>query len=296
MRKWSLLLLILAAGATAQNAPRIADGPSGSPHPVRVMSFNLRYGLADDGEDSWPNRRDLVGDTVLAFAPDLLGVQECLGFQAEYLKGRLPGWDFVGAGRDDGATGGEMCAVFFRQDRFELLDAGHFWLSPTPAVVGSVGWDAALTRMATWVKLRTRTDDPVTFVFANTHFDHVGPEARRQSAQVIQDQLLGIAGDLPVILTGDFNAPADPADHGPYQVLVQANGWQDSYRSLHPAGPGQGTFNGFQGEENGPRIDWILTRGGPAPLAGDIVRTGRRGRFPSDHFPVTAVIDLIPRP
>lgn len=287
MRRWLLLSMILAAGAAAQDAPGLA---------VRVMSCNVRYGLADDGEDSWSHRRDLLGETILAFEPDLLGVQECLAFQADFLKTVLPGWGFVGVGRDDGAAGGEMCAVFFRNDRFELLDAGHFWLSPTPAVVGSVGWDAALTRLATWVMLRTRNENPLTFVFCNTHFDHVGVEARRQSAQVVCDRLRPIAGELPVILCGDFNAPADPAEGGPYQALVQPGAWLDSYRHLHPAEPGEGTFNGFRGEQDGPRIDWILTRNGPVPLAADIVRTGRGGRFPSDHFPVTAVIDLKPRP
>lgn len=267
-------------------------GAGNAGEPVTVMSFNIRYGLADDGENSWDLRKQLVAGTIAGTDPDLLGVQECLGFQAEFLRGNLPGHGFVGAGRDDGGSEGEMCAVFWREDRFEKLDAGHFWLSPWPDRVGSVGWDAALTRMATWVKLRTRGDDPVTFLVASTHFDHVGEQARRESAAVVQRRLMSVAGDLPVILMGDFNAPADPLAGGPYARLIRTGQWVDTFRQRHSVSAHQGTFNGFRGETAGPRIDWILVRGGLAVEATAIVRDSRNGRFPSDHFPVTARIRL----
>lgn len=289
------LLLLAAIGliACASNRPaETATDAVVDDLPVRVMSFNLRYGKAADGDDAWDRRHVLVGDAITAFAPDLLGVQECLDFQADFVAGKLPEHEFVGAGRDDGGTGGEMCGIFFRRELFEELDSGHFWLSETPEVVASMGWDAALTRMASWVILRTRGARPTTFLFINTHFDHVGPTARRESAKVILSQLKVIAPDLPVILTGDFNAPADATAVGPYRVLTGGGRLVDSYRALYPPGPEEGTFNGFRGESTGARIDWILTSADWSVRKAAIVRSERRGRYPSDHYPVTAVLGL----
>lgn len=259
---------------------------------VRVMSFNIRYGLADDGADSWEHRHDLVAQTIHNYGPDLLGIQEGLLFQVDYLKAELPEHGFVGVGRDDGANEGEMCGIFFRAELFEVLDSGHFWLSKTPGQIASRNWDASLTRMASWVILRTRDHEPVTFVFANTHFDHMGEVSRRESAKVIHRQLSFIAGALPVILTGDFNAPAESGMDGPYQVLTTDHNWRDTYRNLHPITPNEGTFNSFRGESSGHRIDWILTLGRLETLEAEINQTCRDGRYPSDHFPVTATICL----
>ncbi len=270
--------------------------------PVRVMSFNLRYGTAQDGDDAWRHRREFVVDVIEAFSPDLLGTQECLALQADYLREQLPEYGFAGVGRDDGARGGEMCAIFYRRERFEKLDEGHFWLSETPAIVASKSWDSALTRMATWVKLRPTAANAPAFYVLNTHFDHVGVRAREESARVILSQLASIAGEAdratPVIITGDFNAPADTSLAGPYRVFMRAPegpaqaipSWTDPYTTLHPAATASGTFNGFEGRRDGPRIDWILASEAWEPLAADIVRTSRDGRYPSDHFPVTAVL------
>jgi endonuclease/exonuclease/phosphatase family metal-dependent hydrolase len=286
------VLLVLGGMAVAQPGQVVSSGFAGQVNQVRVMSFNIRYGLADDGADSWPLRQDLVVRTIRDFEPQLLGVQECLDFQGQVLRDSLPGYGFVGVGRDDGKLQGEMCGVFWQESFFEKLDAGHFWLSPEPDEVSSVGWDAALTRMATWVKLRTRTGDPVTFVFCNTHFDHVGQQARRESARIIHTQLKKVAGKLAVILVGDFNAPADPAADGPYHFLVKTRGWQDTYRRVREPALDEGTFNGFRGETGGARIDWILTRPDLGVVSAGIVRAEREGRYPSDHFPVTATIEL----
>ena len=270
--------------------------------PVRVMSFNLRYGTAQDGDDAWPHRQEFVADVIAAFSPDLLGTQECLALQADYLREQLPEYGFVGVGRDDGARGGEMCAIFYRRERFEKLDEGHFWLSETPAIVASKSWDSALTRMATWVKLRPTTADAPAFYLLNTHFDHVGVRAREESARVILSQLAAIAGEAdratPVIITGDFNAPADTCLAGPYRVFMRPPGhpdrtghrYADPYATLHPAATASGTFNAFDGRRDGPRIDWILASETWVPVEADILRTSRDGRYPSDHFPVTAVL------
>jgi endonuclease/exonuclease/phosphatase family metal-dependent hydrolase len=262
------------------------------------MSFNIRYGTAADGANSWENRKDIVLETVKAFDPDVLGTQECLKFQADYFGEHLVGYQFVGAGRDDGRDAGEMCAIFYRADRFERLDGGHFWLSETPEVVGSRGWDAALPRMATWVELRARGDTLGGFVVVNTHFDHAGALARFESARLVSAETWALRGGLPAIVVGDFNSPADSTAGRPYIELLTGAGDSarvlvDSYRAAHPRPSRyEATFNEFRGLLDGARIDWILVTPDIEVLEGDIDRWHRRGRYPSDHFPVTAVLRL----
>src|SRR5262245_3061593 len=140
---------------------------------VKVMSFNIRYGTAKDGENAWPNRKDFLVDTIKKFNPDLLGTQETLAMQRDYLAEQLPTHAALAAGRDDGKEKGEMAALFYRKDRFEKLAGGHFWLSETPESVGVKGWDAALPRIATWVKLRDLKNTSLKPIFyINVHFDH----------------------------------------------------------------------------------------------------------------------------
>ena len=173
-RAAAFVLVAFALGACATAPP----GGAAEGAPVRVMSFNLRLNVASDGDDAWPNRRDAAAEIVRG--ADVVGVQEALPGMLDDLDARLPGFARVGVGRDaDG--GGEQSAVLYRTDRFEALDAGTFWLSPTPDVPGSVGWDAALPRIATWVQLRERGG--AAFVVVNTHFDHVGAVARRGRAR-----------------------------------------------------------------------------------------------------------------
>jgi endonuclease/exonuclease/phosphatase family metal-dependent hydrolase len=262
------------------------------------MSFNIRYGTAPDGLDAWEHRREFVLETVNAFDPDVLGTQECLRFQADYLAANLPGYAVVGAGRDDGGDAGEMCAIFYRADRFKKLDQGHFWLSETPEAVGSRGWDAALPRMATWVKLRARGDTLGAFVVVNTHFDHAGAEARLESARLVSAETWSIRSGSPAIVMGDFNSPADSTAGRPYMELLTGVGDStrmlvDTYRATHPEpSPNEGTFNAFRGLIDGARIDWILATPGIEVLEGGIDRRHRRGTYPSDHFPVTAVLRI----
>ncbi len=299
------LAACLAAPAWAQTgqesspaAAALAAQSSAAAHPLRVMSFNIRYGTAPDGENAWEHRQDLLVETILAFDPDLLGTQECLQSQAEFLQARLPGRGFVGVGRDDGRQAGEMAAIFYRAERFEKLAEGYFWLSETPDLVASKSWDAALTRIVSWVRLLDESSGR-EFVFFNTHFDHMGQVARRESAALLAQKARQIAGDLPILLTGDFNADADPIIDGPYRVLLGVSGpaseawvrFTDSYRTIHPRrAKDECTFNSFTGDTAGPRIDWILTSPGWKVLQADIDRTQRDGRYPSDHFPVTAVV------
>lgn len=262
---------------------------------VRVMSFNIRYGTAKDGVNHWDNRREFVVDTIKAYSPDLLGTQETLKFQRDYLAEHLPDYAVLGVGRDDGKDAGEMMALYYRRDRFEELQSGHFWLSETPEVIGSKSWDSSLPRMVTWVKLTDRKQpDALPILFFNTHFDHLGGEARRQSALLIRSKANTYAGKCRVIITGDFNA-AENSD--PYKALFEGTGNNagpvvDSFRAQHPvASPGEGTFSGFKRSETaGGRIDWIAVSRNWTVIDAQIDRTEREGRTPSDHFPVTAIL------
>jgi endonuclease/exonuclease/phosphatase family metal-dependent hydrolase len=278
--------LILAACLSASTA-----GVQGAE--LRVMSFNVRYGTARDGENHWDKRKDFLVETIARFRPDLLGTQETLGFQKEYIASQLTDYEAVGVGRDRGDDQGEMTAVLFRKGRFEKLAEGHFWLSETPEVPGSKSWDTSLTRMVTWVRLRDRqSEPPAELFFFNTHFDHIGREARRQSALLIRQKIAELAGDAPTVLTGDFNAGEGTP---PYQALFTEPGQIqlfDTYRIAHPERTAQeGTFSNFrESETGGARIDWIAVTGHWQVLSADIDRTARDGRTPSDHFPVTAIL------
>ncbi len=262
------------------------------------MSFNLRYGTAADGPNRWEHRRESVVRTIAAFEPDVLCTQECLAFQADYLSEELGLYDYVGAGRDDGKLKGEMVAIFIRRERLEVIEQGHFWLSDVPDKAGSIGWDAACTRMVTWVKLRTKNDPPEQFYVFNTHFDHRGARARIESAWVLRKRLQVIAGSAPLILAGDFNAPPDSSSDSPYRLLRADGGnaaipLRDTYRQVHKtARAGEGTFHGFGGRLTGQRIDWILATRHFDCLRAAIDRTNSAGRYPSDHFPVTAALVL----
>jgi len=272
----------------------VSLGPVSSPAAdtdVRVMSFNIRYGTARDGDNHWDKRRDFVVETIRAFNPDLLGTQETLGFQRDFLARALSEYDSLGVGRDDGQDKGEMMALFYRRERFEKLDAGHFWLSTTPDVPGSKSWDSSLPRMVTWVRLRDRRrpqSPPVCFF--NTHFDHQGPTARLESARLIVKELQHRAEGASVILTGDFNSgEASP----PYQALFPADGrLVDTFRANRPdRTKDEGTFSGFKPDAvDGARIDWIGVSRDWQIRSARIDRTAREGRTPSDHFPVTAVL------
>src|SRR5436189_387541 len=148
MRAISLLLL----GWLACQPSASALGQE-RPSEVRVMSFNIRYGTADDGENRWERRKEFLAETIASFNPDLLGTQETLGFQRDYLAEKLPGYEVLGVGRDDGKEKGEMMALYYKKERFKQIEGGHFWLSETPDKVGSKSWDSSLPRMVTWAKL-----------------------------------------------------------------------------------------------------------------------------------------------
>lgn len=285
---WMLCVIFLGCSGIA-----VADD---GPPRLRVMSFNIRYGTAKDGENHWDRRKLFLLDAIRQFDPDLLGTQETLDFQRDFLAQQLSGYGVVGVGRDDGKQAGEMMAIYFRKARFELLEEGHFWLSETPEKIGSKSWDSSLPRMVTWVRLRDRLRpeaSPVSFL--NTHFDHRGDKARLESARLIRRRLESDAQSPAVILTGDFNT--DEASE-PYNALFRPvddrpSPLRDTLREVRPQkGDREGTFSNFRASETqGPRIDWIGVSSAWKVVEAGIDRTERDGRTPSDHFPVTAILE-----
>jgi endonuclease/exonuclease/phosphatase family metal-dependent hydrolase len=296
------LALVAFVSATISLATVGAFAAPGNPaSTLRVMSYNLRYGSARDGENRWELRKAMLFQTIRDFGPDLLGVQEAEAGQVDELSEQLKGYAHEGVGRDDGKRKGEYSALFYKADRFEKLDGGTFWLSPTPEQVGSKGWDAALPRVATWVRLRDKSAgaDAKPLLYVNTHWDHMGKTARLESAKLIRKKIPELNRDGgPVIVTGDFNTTEDDA---PYKAMVQAVGAGDeagggpklidSFREVHPERQAEeASFHAFKGGTNGSRIDYILHTPELKATAAEIVRTHEGNRYPSDHYPVTAVL------
>lgn len=264
------------------------------PAPFHVMSFNIRYGTAQDGENAWPARRMLVFETIQGHAPDVIGFQEVLAFQARELCEALPEYGFVGVGRDDGADEGEFVPIMYRRKVFELVDHGYLWLSERTDRPGARSWDAACPRMLTWARLGFKRSPLNSVYVINTHFDHVGKRSRLESAKIIR-QLTDTLGGKPVIVMGDFNCgPGSP----PYEILTADRGnlaeLHDTYVALGHGETDAGTFNAFQGRRTGARIDWIMCNRRLEPLRSEIDRRQFGERFPSDHFPVTATLRLLP--
>jgi len=219
-------------------------------------------------------------------------LQEVLKGQLNDLEERLPAYKWLGVGRDDGKTKGEYSPILYHAEKFELLESNTFWLSETPQVPGSKDWDAAITRICSWAKFRDKETDE-EFYFFNTHFDHRGVEAREKSAALIAQKISEIAGDTPVILTGDFNAAPSTAA---YQNLVAGkHALTDALEvsQLPHYGP-LGTFNGFRQpeEDDGRRIDYIFVKNGVEVHKHGILTDSWGGQLPSDHFPVLAEVSL----
>ncbi len=262
---------------------------------LKIVSFNIRYGTAADGENHWNKRREFVIDTIKDLKPDLLGTQETLDFQRDYLAEKLGDYDYLGVGRDDGKEAGEMMALYFKRSRFEKIDAGHFWLSETPDVAGSKSWDSSLPRMVTWVKLRDAEHAAAPpILFMNTHFDHKGATARLESAKLIRSKTAELGKNCLVVITGDFNTDEKSP---PYEALFSSHDGNespvvDTYRQVHSTKTNdEGTFSNFvETNAKGPRIDWIAVSRGSKILSAEIIHKARDGRTPSDHFPVTATI------
>jgi len=261
---------------------------------VRVMSFNIRYGTANDGAHRWEARRDAVIGTIRDHAPHVLGVQEALRFQLDELARALPGYRELGVGRDDGRTAGEYSAILVDTARFSLLTDGTFWYSDTPTVPGSMHWGNRITRIATWVRLVDRATGDTLRVY-NTHWDHESQPSRERSAALLLDRVRGDAGPGDrVLVMGDFNSDdTNPA----FQRLAAAAGsaestplLRDTFRARHPDAKVVGTFNAFRGDSTAGKIDAILAGAGWSVLDAGIDRRRWGALWASDHFAVWAIV------
>ena len=257
--------------------------------PLRAMSYNIRYGTAPDGEHVWSNRRALVIGVIIDHAPHILGVQEALRGQLDELAPALPRHRELGVGRDDGRTAGEYTAIFIDTMRFEVVDDGTFWFSDTPAVPGSTSWGNRITRIATWARLADRGAGDTLRVY-NLHWDHESQPSRERSAQLLLERIAsdGSRSDAILVL-GDFNADeANPA----FRAVVADDRarLRDAFRIVNPDPKVVGTYNAFQGDSTGGMIDHVLVGTEWTVLAAGIDRRRIGQLWPSDHFPVWAVL------
>lgn len=256
-----------------------------------VMSFNIRYGTANDGPNRWPLRRDLLMDVIKQDNADVIGLQEALHDQIVEIASAIPAYGVIGVGRDDGKTRGEYAAILYRRDRFHVAESGTFWFSDTPSVVASRSWGNTITRICTWARLIDRQGG--AFWVFNVHLDHQSQPSRERSTALLAERIRARSGaGEPVIVTGDFNVgednPALPVLLGGPAPLLR-----DTFRVLHPDAKEAGTFTGFDPTRTtGDKIDYVLVTPGADVRAAAIIRTARDGRLPSDHFPVTATVRL----
>lgn len=254
---------------------------------LNVMTFNIRYNNLNDGINAWIHRKDNAASQVLFHETHILGVQEALHDQILDLTLRLPRYKYVGVGRDDGKTKGEYSAIFYDTTRLKVLESQTFWLSETPSVAGSKSWDAAITRIVTWAKMQDKRTKKTFYVF-NTHFDHIGKVARRESAKLLLAQVNKIAGTSKAIITGDFNAHPDDE---PIKVIVEPTNPLKLIDTKGLSKTGHygpiGTGNGFTSKENSDQpIDYIFTNKKITVLQHATLSQTWGGLFSSDHFPV----------
>lgn len=257
--------------------------------PLNVMTFNIRYDTPNDSLNAWRYRKDKAASQILFHEAHMVGLQEALIGQINDLLERLPKYKSIGVGRDDGKQKGEFSSILYDTTRLQLLQTQTFWLSEQPTVAGSKSWDAAITRIVTWAKFRDRFTKKTFFHF-NTHFDHIGKIARRESAKLLLQKIRDIAGTTTIIVTGDFNAT--PQDE-PIQVITDVNNPlhlvdTKTLSQLPHYGP-QGTFSGFGPyERTNEPIDYIFIKKGVKVLQHATLSQNWGGRYSSDHYPVFA--------
>jgi len=256
---------------------------------VKVMTYNIKLDYPKEGKNSWGNRQDFMTSQIMFYEPDVMGVQEALPNQMLDLNGMLPNYDFIGVGRDDGDNEGEYSAIFYNSSRLEVKDNGTFWLSENPDKVG-MGWDAVCNRVCTYGLFRDKETQELFWVF-NTHFDHVGKIARMKSVDLILNKIKEFnSQNYPVVLMGDFNLEPDTEN-----IKKIAEVLADSRKvSKLTFGP-EGTWNGFNFEKPVTRrIDYIfVSEENISVIKYAVLSDSWDAKYPSDHLPVIAELELI---
>lgn len=252
--------------------------------PLRVMSFNVRYGTANDGLDRWEVRKPRTLSMLKKRHPDLIGVQEALADQVDAIA-KAGGYVPVGVGRDDGKAAGEFSAILYDPKRLRPLRSDTFWLSDTPNVVASKGWGNNITRICTWAYFRDLSTGR-NFYHFNTHLDHQSQPAREKGIALILQRVAERTPVDPSIVTGDFNA----GESNSVNDQMRAAGFRDSFRVLYPDVKDVVSFNGWRDAPTGDKIDYIYVGGEAKVESAEIVRDRVGGRWPSDHMPVIATV------
>lgn len=281
---FSLILALLACGNIFAN---------NNGEELNVMSYNMRYDNSGDGDNQWKNRRDFAANLIRFHEADILGAQEVLNNQLMDLLKRLPGYAYVGVGRQDGKTKGEYSPILYRTDRFSLEKSGNFWLAEDINAVGKKGWDAACERVATWAIFKDKASGKKLF-FLNTHLDHMGKVARHEGASLVLEQAKKLSKNLPIIVTGDFNA--EPSED-PIQVLTNPKDPRHLTDTRAIAefvyGP-EWTFHNFGKIPYDKRvwIDYIFVKGNIRVLRHASLTETLNAIYPSDHCPIIATLEI----
>ena len=283
----ALTLVFIGLTIGAPQPPTPPGSTQASPAPLHVMTFNIRYGTAKDGENRWELRRDLLFDVLKTEQPDVVGLQEALHEQIDEILAAVPGYGLVGVGRSDGGHAGEYAAILYKKSRLTVVTGGTFWLSDTPAIVASKSWGNNIERICTWARFADGQGRP--FYVYNAHLDHQSQPSRERAVELMLKTIEARDPRAPVIVTGDFNA----GEQNPATRRMTAT-FADSFRLLHPQETEAGTFSNFKPGQTGEKIDYIFVEPGTEVTRAEIVRTSRDSRYPSDHFPVVATIRLKP--
>lgn len=287
LKKW-MLISLLGVGFLGSASAQTTSQPT----TVNWGTFNIRYDNPEDNENNWKYRKDHVAEFIHQEKLDIIGMQEVLHNQLEDLKTRLPEYAEVGIGREDGKEQGEYAPIFYRKDRFKLLDSNTFWLSQYPDSIGFIGWDGACTRIATWAKLEEKSTGKV-FLAINTHMDHVGVEARRKGALLIIERIQELVGERPAVLTGDFNV--DDTSEAYQTLTTNAFVLKDAYKTADTKEGASYTYHDF-GQlpmEERQKIDFIFVTPQIKVSRSWIPKENADGKgFLSDHNPQLATLQF----
>ena len=281
MKKLAILIFaLLLFGTPSSKAEEIE---------IHAMSFNIRLGVAKDGPNHWDLRKELVFDILRDHQPDVVGLQEAWKFQIDALKIAFPEFGLIGRSRQANPEEGEWCPIFYRKDKFEVVDEGTFWLSDAPDKEGTMSWGNRIPRICTWGRFKDKTTGGTFFLY-NTHFDHQSQASREKSAVLCRDRIASRKPrDEAAILMGDLNA----GENNPTNKTLRKS-FRDTFGALHPDVKLRGTFGGWNGKSDGNRIDYIyVSPKGWRIVEASILRDhSSDNRYPSDHYPVNTRLIL----
>jgi len=276
--KCSILMILITVSIVYNQTSTVK-----SSNKLKVLTFNIRYGTANDGENSWDKRKEILFQLIMEQKADIVGLQEALRPQLDEIQTRFPLYAQLGVGREDGKTGGEYSAILYLKNKYDAQDTGYFWFSDKPDEPGSKTWGNNVTRICTWALLKEKKTENNLY-FYNLHLDHESQNSREKSIDQLLDHIKG--KNHPVIITGDFNA----GENNPAILNLLSAGFTDSFRKLHPDEKEAGTYHAFKGTITGDKIDFIFCSKNFRIFTAEILRNNKDGKYPSDHFPVNAVV------